>query len=214
MADIPARSRRLITATATTLAVAAVLLVAGCGSATPDPNTPAPLLLAAPRTDIIVTIPPGWHQVINSANPGIGEMVAPTTCMGDAEVSCSTALARIASLIAPTAEAADQAIYQAITSGPGITPGPTTAQGPATVGAHTNGYIHRFSFSNPGATLTAAIAAVPSGPPAPDATGNREFSLVLAWVSNKPGAPQPAVIDEIINSAKIAIRAPAPAPKN
>jgi hypothetical protein len=51
--------------------------------------------------------------------------------------------------------------------------------------------------------LTAAIAAgiiLTTGP-----TG-------LAWVSNKPGAPQSAVIDQIINSAKMAIRAPAPAP--
>jgi hypothetical protein len=170
------------------------------------------LLLAAPHTDIIVTIPPGWHQVIDSANPAIGEMVAPTTCMGDAEVSCSTGLARIASLTAPTVQAADQAIYQAITSSPGITAGPTTSQGPGTVGAHIDGYIHRFSFSNPGATLTAAIAAVPSGPPTPGTTGNREFSLVLVWVSNKPGAPNPTVIDQIINSAKIATRAPAPPP--
>jgi hypothetical protein len=117
--------------------------------------------------------------------------------------SCSTALARIASVSAPTVQAAEQAVYQAITSSPGVTPGPTTAQGPGTVGAHGDGYIHRFSFSNPGATLTAAIATVPSGQPTPDAAGNRKFSLVLVWVSNKPGAPNPAVIDQIIDSAVV-----------
>jgi hypothetical protein len=208
MADIPPRSRWAVATTA------AAFLVAGCGSSNANTNAPAPLLLAAPHTDIIVTIPPGWHQVIDSTNPGIGEMVAPTTCMGDAETSCSTALARIASLTAPTIQAADQAIYQAITASPGITSGPTTTQGPATVGAHVDGYIHRFSFSNPGATLTAAIATVPSGPPTPNTAGSREFSLTLVWVSNKPGAPNPIVIDQIINSAKIATRKPAPAPAN
>jgi serine/threonine-protein kinase len=42
-------------------------------------------LLAGPHTDITVAIPPGWHQVIDSTNPKIPEMVTPTTCMGDAE---------------------------------------------------------------------------------------------------------------------------------
>jgi hypothetical protein len=181
--------------------------VAGCGSSSTDPSAPAPapLLLSAPHTNIIVAIPAGWHQVIDSSNPTIGEMVAPTTCMGDAEVSCASALARIASLTAPNVQAAEQTIYQAITSSHGITNGPTTAQGPGAVGAHNDGYIHRFSFSNSTATLTAAIAAVPSGDPTPDAAGNREFSVVLVWVSTKPGAPSPTVIDQIIKSAKIGV---------
>jgi hypothetical protein len=210
MADIRPQPRPVPAARAAAVAVA--FLVAGCSSSNANTAAPAPLLLAAPHTDIIVTIPPGWHQVIDSTNPAIGEMVAPTTCMGDAETSCSTALARIASVSAPTVQAADQSIYQAITSSPGVTPGPTTAQGPGTVGAHVDGYIHRFSFANPAATLTAAIATVPSGQPAPNAAGNREFSLVLVWVSNKPGAPNPAVIDQIINSTKIATRTAAPPP--
>lgn len=182
------------------------LLLAGCGSgdgaSAGSPNN-GTLLLSGPNTDIVVTIPPGWHQLINSANPMIPEMVTPTTCMGSQEVSCATGLARIATFTAPNAQAAAQIIEQAVTATPGVKPGATISQGPGKVGRH-DGYRHRFTFSNPGGTLTSEIAAVPSGPMTPDAQGNQEFSVVLVWVSDKPGAPKPNVIDQIIASTLVA----------
>jgi hypothetical protein len=80
--------------------------------------------------------------------------------------------------------------------------GPTISAGPGKVGQH-DGYLHRFTFTNPGATLTAEVVAVPSGPTKPDAHGNREFFVALVEVSNSPGAPGPDVIDQIIASAKV-----------
>lgn len=179
------------------------LLLAGCGSGTSagSPNN-GQLLLSGPTTDIVVAIPAGWHQLIDSGNPIIPEMVTPTTCMGSQEVSCATGLARIATLTAPNAQAAAQTIEQAVDATPGVKPGATISQGPGKVGRH-DGYRHRFTFSNPGGTLTSEIAAVPSGPMAPDAQGNHEFSVVLVWVSNQPGAPKPDVIDQIIGSALV-----------
>jgi hypothetical protein len=188
--------------------IAAVVTLAGCGSSAPSSQStqtpPAePVWLSAPNTDIIVAIPTGWHQVIDSANPAIGEMVAPLTCIGNAEVACSTGVARIASVLAPTAQAAEATVEQAVVSAPGVSRGATITQGPGVVGAR-QGYRHKFSFHNPKATLTAEIAAAASGPDTQDPLGNREFSIVLVWVSNQPNAPSPAVIDYIIGSAKFA----------
>ena len=176
------------------------LLLAGCGTGSgtsADSSNSGQLLLSGPTTDIVVAIPPGWHQLIDSANPIIPEMVTPTTCMGNQEVSCATGLARIATLTAPNAQAAAQTIEQAVDATSGVKPGVTISQGQGKVGRH-DGYRHRFTFSNPGGTLTAEIAAVPSGPMAPDAQGNHEFSVVLVWVSSQPGAPKPDVIDQIV----------------
>jgi hypothetical protein len=182
------------------------LLLAGCGSdngtSESSPNNDH-LLLSGPKTDIVVAIPAGWHQVINSANPIIPEMVTPTTCMGSQEVSCATGLARIATLTAPNAQAAAQTVEQAVYTTPGVKPGATVSQGPGKVGRH-DGYRHRFTFSNSAGTLTSEIAAVPSGLTTPDAQGNHEFSIVLVWVSDKPGAPKHGVIDQIIGSALVA----------
>lgn len=185
----------------------ATLLLAGCGPSAPPP---APLLLGGPNTDITVEIPPGWHQTIDSSNPPIPEMVTPTTCMGNNEVTCALGLARIASLISPNEQAAEQLVEQALTATPGVKISATISQGPRKVGAR-DGYSHRFSFTNPGATLTCEIAIVPSGPSQPDAKGNQEFSLVLAWVTNKPGAPNPDVINQIIGSAKVSVDGHPPA---
>lgn len=189
------------------LAAVLVLLavVGGCSSddAPPAPTTPAaPLMLSGPTTNIVVTIPTGWHQVINSANPIIPEMVAPIDCMGRNEVACATGLARIATTTAPTIDAAAEAVRQAVSSAPGVTPGPTISRGPASVGQR-DGYRHRFTFSNQGGPLTAEVAAVLSGPAGPDAQGNHQFSVVLVWLTNKPGAPAPQAIDEVVNSVLV-----------
>jgi hypothetical protein len=45
------------------------------------------------------------------------------------------------------------------------------------------------------------IASVPTGSPTLDPQGNHEFSVVLVWVSDAPGAPKQDVIDQIIGSA-------------
>jgi hypothetical protein len=89
---------------------------------------------------IMVEIPSGWHELIDSGNPIIPEMVAPTTA---------------------------DTIQQAVTSAPGVTAGPIASEGPGNiegpgnVGKH-GGYRRRFT------------------------QGNREFSVVLVWVSDAP----------------------------
>jgi hypothetical protein len=45
----------------------------------------------------------------------------------------------------------------------------------------------------------AGIAAVPIGAASPDAKGGHEFSVILVWVSNAPGARKQDVINEIIS---------------
>lgn len=182
-------------------------VVGGCSSDTAAPPSPT-LLLSGPATDITVTIPDGWHQVINSANPIIPEMVAPTGCMGRNEVACATGLARIATTSAPTIDVAAETVRQAVSTAPGVTPGATLNQGPAPVGQR-EGYRHRFTFSNQGGALTAEVAAVPSGPAEPDAQGNRRFSVVLVWLTNKPGAPPLQTIDEVVNSVLVLGEQPA-----
>lgn len=191
------RTARVITLGA--VSAAAGMVLAGCGGSGPETG---PLLLGGPGTDIVVTIPPGWHQVINSNNPVVPEMVAPITCMGRKEESCATGIVRIATLVAPNAQAAEHIVGQGILATPGVKMGATVSEGPGKVGQH-DGYLHKFTFTNPGAALTAEVVAVPSGTGKPDAHGNHEYSVALVEVSNKPGAPQPDVIDQIIASAKV-----------
>jgi hypothetical protein len=177
-----------------------VLLLAGCGgSSGPErgdssASAVAPLVLSGPDTHLTVTIPAGWHQVIDSADPIIPEMVSPVTCAGSKEVACALGLARVATLAAASAQAAVQAVRRAVDSGAGVRPGAAISQGPSRV-AGQEGYLLRFGFSNGGASLTSAIAAVASG------TG--EFAVVLVWVSGKPGAPGSGVIGQIIASAAL-----------
>ena len=180
--------------------IALVLMLGGCGGGNGQNQNSAPLLLSGPSTNIAVTIPAGWHQVIDTADPIIPEMVAPTSCMGSGEVSCASALARLATFSAPDEQAAARAVEHALASGAGVKLGATISRGPGKVGRR-DGYLHRFSFTNPAAALTAEIAVVPTGPLAPDARGNHQYSVVLVWVSNKPGAPNPGVIDQIVGSA-------------
>jgi hypothetical protein len=81
--------------------------------------------------------------------------------------------------------------------------GQSTSRGPAKVGRR-DGFLHRFQFSNPGAKLTAVIAAVQSGPLVPNPQGELEYSIILGWVSDKPDAPKVEVLDQIIASALVA----------
>ncbi len=178
---------------------ACTLLLSGCGGGGGG-GSESVERLTGPNIDIAVTIPAGWHQVIDSSNPSTPEMVIPINCMGSQEVACATGLARLATFTAPSAEAAAKTVQQAVTTAPGVRSGSITSQGPGKVG-HRDGYVIRFTFSNPGANLVSAVATVPTGPATPDPQGNHEFSAVLVWVSNAPGAPKPDVIDEILSSA-------------
>lgn len=193
--------RRMLSLGAAATAVAALL--AGCSSGdSSSKDESQKLMLSGPNTNIIVAIPAGWHQVINSANPVIPEMVAPINCMGANEVACATGLARIATITAKNGDEASKAVQQAITGAPGVTDVTDISKGPAKVGKR-DGFLHRFSFKNPGTTLTAAVASVPSGPTAPLPDGSQEFSVVLVWVSDKPNAPKVEVIDEIVGSTLV-----------
>jgi hypothetical protein len=177
------------------------LLLAGCGGDSGGGSQSVErLLLTAPNTDIAVTIPTGWHQVIDSTSPSTAEMVFPTTCMGNAEVTCATGLARLATFAAPSAEAAAQTVQRAVSTSPGVRPGSITSQGPGKVGQR-DGHRLRFAFANASAKLVSEVAAVPTGSPTPDAQGNHEFSIVLVWVSGAPSAPKQDTIDQIIGSA-------------
>ncbi|MDQ2707450.1 MAG: hypothetical protein M3Z25_07345 [Actinomycetota bacterium] len=199
-------TRRRVSAVVAAAAVA--LLSAGCGAGDNKAaeNTPQDEkhILAGPTTNIRVEIPAGWHQVINSSNPITPEIVTPLSCMGADEVTCATGVLRLATLTAPTAEAAAQTVAQAVSTAQGVRAGPTISQGPGKIGKH-DGYRHRFTFFNADNTeLTAEVAAAQSGLPDADPQGNREFSVVLAWVSKKPGAPTPDIIDKVLDSALIA----------
>jgi hypothetical protein len=191
-------------------AIAATLLLAGCGGGSSAGanngsagGTQNIERLSGPNIDIVVTIPDGWHQVIDSSNPSTPEMVYPVTCMGSAEVSCATGLARLATFAAPSAQAAAETVQKAVSTSPGVQAGNTISQGPGQVG-HRDGYRFRFNFSNATAKLVSEVAAVPTGSPAADSKGNHEFSVVLVWVSNVPNAPKQDVIDQIVGSALVA----------
>jgi hypothetical protein len=178
-----------------------MLLLGGCASSSSsDSQNAERLLLTAPNTDIAVTVPAGWHQVIDSSSPSTAEMVFPTTCMGNAEVTCATGLARLATFSAPSAEAAAQTVQRAVSTSPGVRPGSIASQGPGKVGQR-DGHRLRFTFANASAKLVSEIAAVPTGSPTPDAQGNHEFSVVLVWVSDAPSAPKQDAINQIIGSA-------------
>lgn len=199
----PSRSRRRLAAV---VVLALGLTLAGCGrtevSSRAAGTKADALLLSGPNTNLVVEIPDGWHQVINSSDPMIPQMVAPITCMGADEVSCALGLARIATIKAKSIEEAVTSVEQSVTGAPGVTDATTVHKGAGQVGKR-SGYRDRFTFHNPGATLTSEIAAVPSGPTGADADGNFEFSVVLVWVSDRKHAPYPEVIDNIVGSTLV-----------
>jgi hypothetical protein len=93
-----------------------------------------------------------------------------------------------------------------VTGSPKVTDVADISKGPAKL----DGYRHRFTFRNPGAVLTAEVAAVPSGPTASNAEGDLEYSVILVWVSDRPGAPKADVIDQIVGSTLVRGGVPAP----
>jgi hypothetical protein len=187
--------RATSTARAITTAVATGLLLVGC-------SHPAQPTLTGPSTDLTVTIPDGWHQVVNAANPVIPEMVSPATCRGAAEVSCALGLARTATFPAESSEQAADVVRESVLDDSRLTEVTDVSKGPGKIG-ELDGYRYRFTFRNPQAKLTCEIAALPSGSATPDANGHRPFSVILVWMSDKPGAPKVDDIDEIVGSARL-----------
>lgn len=225
----PGRARRVKPAGSRRAAVAAVAVVAlaglaACGSGGSGGSagggtasagagstaTGAPLRLSGPDTAITVVIPAGWHQVIDSADPSVPEMVTPDSCAGSDEVSCAVGLARLADLAAPSAQAAAQEVQRAVDSGAGVSAGATLSAGPGRV-AGQDGYLLRFRFSNSSGTLTSGIAAVPAGTaasggtgsPSPSGSASPQFAVVLVWISGKAGASGSGVISQVIDSAAL-----------
>lgn len=189
--------RRAVVPVSALVAVAALLT--GCAHQ-------QALTLTGPRTGVSVDIPDGWHQVINSANPVIPEMVTPTSCSGANEVACSTGLARTATITAKSAEEAVDIVRKSVLADPRITELADVSKGPGKVGAH-DGYLNRFTFRNPKAKLTCEVAALQTGPnpPAPPpggAAASTEYSVVLVWVTDSPDAPKADVIDQIVGSVR------------
>jgi len=187
--------RRLLGVVLPASVLAAGLLLAGCAH-------PPPLTLTGPKTDVAVTIPDGWHQVINSANPVIPEMVSPTTCAGADEVSCALGLARTATLPAKSLDQAVDVVRRSVLADRRIVDATDVSKGPAKL-AGRDGYRYRFTFRNPKAKLTCEIAALPTGPPTPGPNGDSPYSVVLVWVSDNPNSPKVDVIDQIVGSIQV-----------
>lgn len=171
------------------------LLLTGCA------HSPA-LSLTGPTTNLAITIPDGWHQVINSLNPVIPEMVTPTTCSGADEVSCARGLARTATFAAKSPEQAADVVRQSVLADRRISDVTDVSKGPGKVGS-VDGFRYRFTFRNPKAKLTCEIAALASGPATPDPAGNAQYSVILVWVSDNPDAPKADIIDQIVGSAQL-----------
>ncbi|HEY3893774.1 MAG TPA: hypothetical protein VGL88_00240 [Pseudonocardiaceae bacterium] len=152
--------------------------------------------LSGPGVGISVTIPAGWHQIADQSNPQILQMVYPNTCSQG--LTCATAMARLFSAQAASAQAVAQAAEQAIAGQPGIQGATVTSQGPTQI-AGKSGYQLRFIYSHATGKFQAGAAAIETGPAA---AGMVPTSLVLVTVSDLAGAPPASTIDEIIGSAQ------------
>jgi hypothetical protein len=167
-------------------------------------NSPSALVedsrLSGPGVGLSVTIPSGWHQIPNQADLQLLQMVYPETC--SEQLQCASAMARVLSAQAASAQIAAQAAEQAITSQPGVQGATLTSEGPAQI-AGRSGYQVRFSFANAKAKFQAVAATVETGPAS---SGTVPTSLIFVTVSDLPGAPPASVIDQIVGSAELAAR--------
>ena len=177
-----------------------VVLFAGSATAT-EPNPPGVLVddsrLSGPDVNISLTIPTGWHQITSQADPQLLQMVYPNTC--SEQLRCASAMARVLSMQATSAQAEAQAAEQAITSQPGVQSATVTSESPTQI-AGRNGYQVRFTFSTAKAKFQAATAAVETGLAS---SGTVPTSLIFVTVSDLAGAPPASVIDQIVGSAQL-----------
>lgn len=188
--------------------VAVILGVAASTVSFADPvtgtglNSPGSLVgdsqLSGSGVGLSVAIPTGWHQIPDQADPQLLQMVYPNTC--SEQLRCASAMARVLSTQAASAQTEAQAAEQAITTQPGIQGATLTSEGPIQIAGRT-GYQVRFSFSNAKAKFQAVTAAVETGPAS---SGTVPTSLIFATVSDLPGAPPASVIDQIVGSAQLA----------
>jgi hypothetical protein len=153
--------------------------------------------LTGPGVEISVTIPTGWHPIPDQSHPQLLQMVYPDTC--SVGIKCASAMARVLSTQAPSAQAGAEAAEQAVVGQPGIQGATVTSEGPTQVAGLT-GYYVRFSYSNPHAKFQAETTAVETGPAS---SGMIPTSLVLVAVSDAAGAPPASVIEQIAGSAQL-----------
>lgn len=154
--------------------------------------------LSSSAVAISVVIPAGWHQLADQSNPQLLQMVYPATCSQGPQ--CASALARLVSGQAPSAQAAAEATEQNVTSLSGIQGASVTNKGPIQI-AGRSGYQLHFIYSVANTKFQAATAAVETGPAA---SGTVPTSLIFVTVSDRAGAPPATVIDQIIGSAQLA----------
>jgi hypothetical protein len=153
--------------------------------------------LSGPGVELSLTIPTGWHQISNETDPQILQMVYPNNC--SEQLRCATAMARVLSTQATSAQTEAQAAEQAITSQPGVQGASLTSEGPMQI-AGRSGYQVRFAFSTTKAKFQAVTAAVETGLPS---SGTVPTSLIFVTVSDLAGAPPASVIDQIVGSAQL-----------
>jgi hypothetical protein len=153
--------------------------------------------LSGPAADLSVAIPTGWHQISDQADPQLLQMVYPDNCTE--QLRCASAMARLLSTQAASAQAGAQAVEQAVATQPGIQGAAITSEGPLQI-AGRNGYQVRFSFSTAKAKFQAVTAAVETGTAS---AGTVPTSLIFVTVSDLAGAPQATVIDQIVGSAQL-----------
>ncbi len=156
--------------------------------------------LSGPGVGLSLIIPTGWHQISNQADPQLLQMVYPDTC--SEQLRCASAMARVLSTQAASAQTEAQAAEQAITSQPGVQGATLTSEGPTQI-ADRSGYQVRFTFSNAKSKFQAATAAVETDIAS---SGTVPTSLIFVTVSDLPGAPPASVIDQIVGSAQLAAK--------
>lgn len=180
-----------------------VVLFAGSATAAGS-NSPGVLVddsrLSGPGVDLALTIPTGWHQITNEADPQLLQMVYPNTC--SEQLRCATAMARVLSTQAASAQTEAQAAERAITSQPGVQSVTLTSESPAQIAGRSS-YQVRFIFSTAKATFQAATAAVETGLAS---SGTVPTSLIFVAVSDLADAPPASVIDQIVGSAQLATK--------
>jgi hypothetical protein len=181
------------------VAGSAVLFAAPATAAGSDtPSAPAgDSRLSGPGVDLSVSIPTGWHQISDTADPQLLQMVFPNNC--SEKVRCATAMARLLSTQAANAQVGAQAGEQAVAGQQGIEGVTVTSEGPLQI-AGRNGYQVRFTFSSGKAKFQAATAAVETGLAS---AGTVPTSLIFVTVSDLVGTPPASVIDQIVGSAQL-----------
>lgn len=153
--------------------------------------------LSGPAVAISVTIPAGWHQLVDQDHPQLLQMVYPETCLQGPQ--CASGVARLVSGQAPSAQAAALGAEQKITSLSGVQGVSVTSDGPTQIAGH-SGYQVHFVYTYANTTFQAATAAVETGP----ASGTVPTSLIFVAVSDSTGAPPASVVDQVVSSAQLA----------